>query len=441
MTQPERGLKVAIVTLGCPKNQIDAETMAGLLATAGYRLTPELATAEVIIVNTCSFIQKARQESIDRILALAEQKKTGLCRRLLVTGCLTQMHHRELAAEIPEIDGFLGTGSVDKILELVAGGNQTIMAPPAQYDGRAEVGRRISTHPYGYLKVAEGCNHRCSYCVIPRLRGPLRSKERGQVVAEATRLAELGRKEILLVAQDTSEYGFDLVGRSLLPELLAELEQIPKLNWLRLLYCYPEQIDDALIDAIGQSSKVCRYLDIPLQHSHPDMLASMGRPRGHSSADLIDKLRRRLPGIALRTTFIVGYPGETAEHFQHLLDFVGETRFDHLGAFTYSREAGTRAASLGGQVPESVKRRRYHQLMSLQQRIVRAGNRRRLGQRYAVHIDSTAAGVAYGRSYREAPEIDSRIVLSTATCQAGDFVQVKITDFDDYDLMGEIVDE
>lgn len=432
--------KVAVVSLGCPKNQIDSETMSGLLAEEGYQLTTRPEIADIIVVNTCSFIHDARQESIDQVLAMAEYKKTGNCRQLLVAGCLAQMHHRELAEEIPEVDAFIGTGSVDKILEAIKGAKEIIL-PPENYDGRAEAKRLLSTYPYGYLKIAEGCSHHCSYCVIPRLRGPLRSKDMEQILAEAHWVVQRGVREIVLIAQDTSQYGLDIAGTSLLPKLLLELEKVPGIHWIRLLYCYPDHITDELIDALATTSKVCKYLDIPLQHSHPAILRSMGRRGRGEAGDLIDKLRRRVPGIALRTTFIVGYPGETREHFQHLLDFVRWAEFDHLGCFTYSQEAGTRAGAMKEQVSPLIKKRRYHKLMTAQQQIVHRRNQELMGRKFEVLVDSIREGLAYGRSYREAPEIDSNIIFPAMSVKVGDFVPVKCTGFDGYDLMGESENE
>lgn len=430
--------RVAVVNLGCPKNQIDAETMSGLLIEKGYQLTRRPETADIIVVNTCGFIDKARQESIEQILAMAELKKNGRCRQLLVTGCLVQRHYDELARELPEVDGFLGTGSVDQILKLLKGKNAIIPAPE-MYDGRAEANRLLSTFPYGYLKIAEGCNNRCSYCIIPQLRGALRSKERSQIIAEAQKMAAGGIKEVILIAQDTSQYGLDINGQSQLPELLRDLENISGIQWIRLLYCYPDHITDELIDVFAHSTKLCRYLDIPLQHSHPSILHSMGRQHSpERTRELILKLRQRVPGIALRTTFIVGYPGETQEHFQDLLDFVRWAEFDHLGAFTYSREEGTRAAALKAQVPARIKNSRYHQLMTLQQQIVLQRNQQLRGSKFTALIDSVRGGRAYARSYREAPDIDSNIIFPATAYQTGEFVIVRCTGYDGYDLLGEI---
>lgn len=291
--------RVAVVNLGCPKNQIDAETMLGLLVEAGYQITHRPQQAEIIVVNTCGFIDKARQESVEQILAMAEYKHSGCCRQLIVTGCLSQRYYNELSQELPEVDAFLGTGNVDKILAVISS-NETQIGQPDLYDGRAETRRLYSTFPYGYLKIAEGCNNWCSYCVIPQLRGRLRSKAPDQVVQEAKRMVEGGLREIVLIAQDTSQYGLDFSGSSQLPGLLQKLDQVDSIGWLRLLYCYPDHINDELLEIMTKSSKICNYLDIPLQHSHPDILMSMGRHHGHSRGHLIEKLRTAVPDISLR---------------------------------------------------------------------------------------------------------------------------------------------
>lgn len=430
--------KVALVNLGCPKNQIDAETMLGLLAEQKYQVIHNPEQAEIIIVNTCGFIDKARQESVEQILAMAEYKKTGRCRQLIVTGCLPQRYYNELTNELPEVDVFLGTGSVDKIVEVVTS-KRSLITQPDLYDGQAETRRLFSTYPYAYLKIAEGCNNWCSYCVIPQLRGRLRSKERNQILEEARRMAESGIREIVLVAQDTSQYGLDFGGRSQLPGLLKDLEQIEDVQWIRLLYCYPDHITDQLIEVMANSVKIQPYLDIPLQHSHPDILVSMGRHRSaKTERELIHNLREHIPGIALRTTFIVGYPGESDEHFQHLLDFVRWAEFDHLGAFMYSQEDGTRAAKIKEQVPAKVKASRYAQLMQTQQAIVFKHNSLLVGQRYVGLIDSVHGGKANIRSFREAPEVDSMILAPAKGHRAGDFVRVSCTGYDGYDLLGVI---
>lgn len=432
--------KVAVVSLGCPKNQIDAETMLGLITEAGFRNTHHPQGAEIIIVNTCGFIDKARQESIEQILAMAENKEKGRCRQLIVTGCLSQRYYDELRQELPEVDAFLGTGNVDKILSVIANG-RSLLGPPEQYSGNAEVQRVYSTYPYGYLKIAEGCNNWCSYCVIPQLRGRLRSKPQTQILAEAQRMVQGGLKEIALIAQDTSQYGLDFSGRSQLPDMLKELEQVKGIGWLRLLYCYPDHINEALLTAMANSAKLCKYLDIPMQHSHPDILMSMGRNRGGMRGrELIELLRRHLPDIALRTTFIVGYPGETEEHFQHLLDFIRWAQFDQLGAFVYSREEGTRAAGIKEQVPARVAARRYHELMQTQQQIVLAKNQEQIGKIFTVLIDRIENGQAHARSYQQAPEVDGSVLFASGAHKEGDFVRVKCTGVQGYDLMGVTID-
>lgn len=430
--------KVTMVSLGCPKNQIDAETMLGLLTERGYQITLQPEQADIIIVNTCAFIDQARQESITKILEMAEFKKSGKCRQLIVTGCLSQLHYQELARELPEVDAFLGTGSIEQISTVISS-NKSIHQPPEHYRGCAETRRLFSTFPYGYLKIAEGCNHTCSYCIIPRLRGPLRSKDPGQIIAEAKKMAVEGIKEIVLIAQDTSQYGFDRTGKSELPGLLSALEQVEEIGWIRLLYCYPDHIGDDLIEIMAGARKLRCYLDIPIQHSHPDILYSMGRnPRATGGRPLIEKLRLRLPGIALRTTLIVGYPGETEEHFQHLLDFVRWAEFDQLGAFIYSKEDGTRAAKLPKQISSKTKARRYRLLMQAQQEVVRTRNLRLVGSRFQGLIDTVIDGRAVIRSYREAPEVDSVIFAQANGHQPGDFVNITCTGYQGYDLIGEI---
>lgn len=429
--------KIAIVNLGCPKNLIDSETMAGLLAESGYSLVTQPERAETIIINTCGFIDSAKEESIDTILAMAEYKKEGACKQLLVTGCLAQRFYRELAQEIPEIDGIMGTGSIDRIGDLVAG-QKLIMLPPNLYGGQAELKRRVSTTPYGYLKIAEGCNNNCSYCVIPVLRGRLRSKTLEQVVAEAGAMAAKGIKEIVLIAQDTSQYGVDISGKSQLPELLAALEAAPYQVRYRLLYCYPDHLTSALIKSFTALSKFSCYLDIPFQHCNPKILARMGRQTSPSPRQLIEELRQHAPNISLRSTFIVGFPGESDAQFRELLDFIRWAEFDHLGAFMYSPEPGTPAGRMKNQIPQPVKKQRYHQLMSLQQQIVRRRNLSQQGKCFSVLIDYVQRGVAYGRSYREAPEIDSKIIFPASKWEPGDFVQVRCTGYQGYDLLGEI---
>lgn len=428
------GCTVALVNLGCAKNQVDAETMLGLLSQNGYTITTALDKARIIIVNTCGFIDRAKEESIGKIRQLIRYKTRGTCRRLIVTGCLSQRYHQQLARQYPQVDAFVGTGDVDNIVRAVAK-KRSIVTRPANYDGRAETDRLVSTFPWAYLKIAEGCSNRCAYCVIPRLRGRLRSKPMEQILFEAARLTEAGYGEIVLIAQDTCQYGVDRVGRSQLPQLLQQLAQIKGIGRIRLMYCYPDHITDELITVLAQSENICRYLDIPFQHSHRDILAAMGRPTKTDAGKLIEKLRRQIPGVALRSTVIVGYPGETEAHFLHLLNFVREARLDHLGAFTYSRERGTRAARLPHQVAAAVKNRRYRQLMRAQQAVVAAQNKELVGQSFAVLVDRVEQNTCYGRSYRQAPEIDSLIIFKGQLCP-GEKTMVKCTGCHGYDLLG-----
>ncbi|MTI94497.1 MAG: 30S ribosomal protein S12 methylthiotransferase RimO [Firmicutes bacterium] len=431
---------VVVVNLGCPKNQIDAETMLGLMARAGYEITTRLEEAEVIIVNTCGFIEQAKEESINKILEVAEHKKHGCCRQLIVSGCLSQRYQKQLPELLPEVDAYLGTGSIEDILDVVES-NASRLGRPSHYAGVAETDRMFSTWPYGYLKIAEGCNNRCSYCVIPRLRGRLRSKNLEQIVNEAKRMLEAGIREIVLIAQDCSAYGLDTSGRSQLVSVLQALETLPGEFRVRVLYCYPDHINDDLIDFLSQSEKVVRYLDIPLQHSHPEILASMGRSNRNTDVEqLVGKLRERITGIALRTTFIVGYPGETETHYQHLYDFAKRMKFAQLGAFVYSRERGTRAARLPDQVPNEEKQRRYNFLMQMQQRLVQANNQSMVDSVHRVLIDyvDSRRQIAQGRGYWQAPEIDNNIVIEASSLKAGTFVDVRVNGVNGYNLRGVI---
>lgn len=432
----ESQVNVAMVTLGCPKNQVDAETMLGLLSRRGYAVTAHLDQAHIIIVNTCGFIDKAKRESWAAIAQLAQFKTRGCCRQLIVAGCLAQRYHRQLALMFPHVDAFVGTGNVDKIVQVVAKGRNALTRPRA-YDGKADAARLVSTFPWAYLKIAEGCSNRCAYCLIPRLRGPLRSKPLEQVASEAQRLADEGYREIVLVAQDTSQYGVDITGRSLLPQLLRKLEALPAVGRIRLMYCHPDRITEELIGIFANATKLCRYLDIPLQHSHPDILAAMGRNNRVEAGQLIADLRRKIPGIALRSTVMVGFPGETEDHFTHLLEFVKRAQLDHLGAFAFSPQRGTRAARMPRQVPEKVKSKRYRRIMLAQQANVAARNAALTGQVFEVLVDKVAQNTCYGRSCREAPEIDSLFIFE-GKLNPGETTKVRCTGYNGYDLLGVI---
>ena len=441
--------KVSMVSLGCPKNLVDAEVMLGYLGKDGYEITTDEHLADIIIVNTCSFIKEAKQESIDTILDLADRKHDGRCRLLVVTGCLPQRYQEELAAELPEVDIFVGTGDYPRIAEIIAEKSDTsgqiryISDPNYLYD--AEMPRmQSSPRYYSYLKIAEGCSNCCSYCVIPSLRGGFRSRPMNLVLEEARRLVGSGVKELNLIAQDITVYGSDLPGEVNLETLLSELVTIAGLRWIRLLYAYPDGITDGLIKLIKNEEKVCKYLDIPLQHISDPVLKRMNRRSTETQIrELVKKLRTEIPEIALRTSFIVGFPGETDEDFKKLCHFVEETQFDRLGVFCYSREEGTPAAEMPDQISERVKRERYKKLMQLQARVSFKRNRRLMESVEEVIVEGVSEETELllkGRSSRQAPDIDGMVYITAGNANVGDIVRLKITDSSDYDLIGEIVD-
>ncbi|MDN5294211.1 MAG: ribosomal protein methylthiotransferase [Eubacteriales bacterium] len=438
--------KIALVSLGCAKNQVDGEVMLGRLEKAGHELVAEPAEADVVIVNTCGFIEAAKEESINTILELAQLKKRGL-KGLVVAGCLAQRYAEELRQEMPEIDALLGTGDLDLVEEAVArvlAGDRPQLVGKGSYrlEGVAE---RVLLNPphYAYLKIAEGCDNRCSYCAIPMIRGPYRSRPLPDLVAEARLLAEKGVKELILVAQDTTRYGLDLYGRRMLVDLLEALHQVEGLAWIRLLYLYPTHLDEELIAAIGRLPRVCPYFDIPLQHVNDEILRWMNRPiTGKQIKSLLAKIREMVPDAVLRTSLIVGFPGETEEQFRELMDFVAAVEFDRLGVFTYSQEENTPAAAMTPQVPEEVKEERYHRLMSLQQEISRRKNRAKVGKELEVMIDGPAEGeegLFAGRTRGDAPEVDGLVLVRGENLAPGDLVQVRVTHAFEYDLMGELL--
>jgi ribosomal protein S12 methylthiotransferase len=436
--------KVGLVSLGCPKNLVDSELMLGMLKNEGFDIVSDSSEAQIIIINTCGFIESAKQESINTIIRMAMHKKNK-CELLIVTGCLAQMYREEILDEIPEVDAVIGTGSLGEIVSAINtayDGKRLLLC--GNPDGAAflEGERVISTGKgYAYLKIAEGCDNCCTYCVIPSLRGRYRSREMDAILGEAEKLASSGIKELILVAQDTTKYGMDIYGRRALVELLREIGKIEGIEWIRLLYCYPDQIDDELIAEIAGNEKVLKYLDIPIQHASDNVLKRMGR-RGASSdiRGLLDKLRSLVPGIVLRTTLLVGFPGETKKDFEILLEFVRKYRFDRLGIFMYSREEGTPSFGMSGQVPERIKKYRYDRLMKLQQQISAELNARRVGKVEKVLVEGVAEdGIFYyGRSYAEAPEIDGLVYFTSREplniCQ---MVNVKILCSEEYDLIGE----
>jgi ribosomal protein S12 methylthiotransferase len=441
--------KVSMVSLGCPKNLVDAEVMLGVLSKQGYEITTDEKDADVIIVNTCSFIKEAKQESIDAILDLAERKHDGRCHTLIVSGCLPQRYQEELALELPEVDVFIGTGDYPRIAEILAekggmeGQLRYVGDPDYIYD---ESLPRLNSSPswYSYLKIGEGCSNCCSYCIIPQLRGAYRSRPLEALVAEAEKLVARGVKEINVISQDITRYGSDLEDGSTLETLIRRLAAIDGLRWIRLLYAYPDGITDSLIELIRDEPKVCKYLDIPIQHISDQVLKAMKRRSSEQQIrDLIAKLRSRIPGIALRTSLIVGFPGETFEDFSVLMQFVEQTGFDRLGVFCYSREEGTPAAELPEQVSERVKRERYRKLMRAQARLSFRRNRALIGQTEQVVVEGYSEETELllkGRSSRQAPDIDGQVYITAGTADVGDIVTLRITDSSDYDLIGEIVD-
>lgn len=434
-----------MVSLGCDKNRVDSEVMLGLLLRAGHSIVNRPEEADVIIVNTCGFIDPAKEESVETILEQAQYKKMGKCRLLIVTGCLAQRYSKEIINEIPEVDAVIGTGRFTEILDVInrceSKHERLVAVDNPRFPDINGIPRVLTTPSYtAYLKISEGCSNRCTYCVIPQLRGPHVSRPMDHVLEEAQLLVDRGVKEIILVGQDLTRYGQDLKGDVSLVKLIKELVKIPGLVWVRLLYCYPDRVTDELIDAIAQEEKVCNYIDIPIQHIHPEILRKMNRPANPEQIkSLLAKLRKRIPDIIIRTSLIVGFPGEGNAEFQELLDFVKEYQFNRVGVFPYSKEEGTPAARLPGQVDERTKEARRDALMSIQQKISKRLNRQRVGQICKVLIEGTSSeGVYFGRSYGEAPEIDGQVfVISDRPLKAGDFVNVKITKAYEYDLLGE----
>jgi ribosomal protein S12 methylthiotransferase len=455
-------MKIGLVSLGCPKNLVDSEVMLGLAQQAGHELTSDPASADVLVVNTCAFIDGAKRESIDTILEMAAHKQTGACRRLVVTGCMAERYRDELLKEIPEIDAVLGTGEVPQIVGAIDGGAtpltfhrrspeglalhaSTLPAPTYIYD--AETPRHFATpRHYAYIKVAEGCDYKCAFCIIPTLRGAYRSRPADSIVREAHALAERGVKELLLISQDTTFYGIDRNERGAMARLLRRLNEVDGIEWIRLLYLYPTTIDDDALAAIAECDKVCKYVDLPLQHASNGVLKRMKRPGTRQTYDrLLSRIRERVPGVALRTTFIVGFPGETPADVEELCSFVSDHAFDHLGVFTYSHEEGTSAYALDDDVTANEKQARRSRVMGLQKRIVRARQRRRIGESVRVLVDGPSpdhALVLRARLSTQAPDIDASVFLSEcdpSAFKSGDFVEVEIVGAHGYDLVARPV--
>ena len=442
-------MKLLFVSLGCDKNLVDSEEMLGLLTRNGHEIIDDETEAEVIIVNTCCFIGDAKEESVNTILEMAEYKKTGSCKVLIVTGCMAQRYKEEIIQEIPEVDAVLGTTSYGEILE----------AMEAAEEGKhfqefkdidylpEDMGKRVLTTGghYGYLKIAEGCDKHCTYCIIPKLRGRYRSVPMERLLRQAQDMAEQGVKELILVAQETTVYGKDLYGKKSLHILLKELCKIRGIRWIRILYCYPEEIYDELIQVMKEEEKICNYLDLPIQHASDAVLKRMGRRTTKAElVEIVEKLRREIPDIILRTTLITGFPGETEADHQELMEFVDQMEFDRLGVFTYSQEEDTPAASMEGQIPQELKEERKDQLMELQQEISLDKGEQRIGQVVSVMVEGQISGEsAYiGRTYGDAPKVDGYIFVQTGELLVtGDFVNVRITGALEYDLIGELEDE
>ena len=442
-------MKVMFVSLGCDKNLVDTENMLGILNDRGFTFTDDEMEAEVIAVNTCCFIHDAKQESINTILEMAEHKKDGKCKILIVTGCLAHRYQDEITKEIPEVDAFIGTSSYDKIadvIEAVLDGRTYNSIEDTDRLPLVRSKRVVTTGGYyEYLKIAEGCDKHCTYCIIPKIRGNYRSYPMDYLVEQAEALVANGAKELILVAQETTVYGTDIYGKKALPELLHKLGQIEDLKWIRILYCYPEEINDELIQAIKNEPKVCHYLDMPIQHASDKILAKMGRKtRKEELEGIIAKLREEIPDICLRTTLISGFPGETEKDHEELLDFVNRMEFDRLGVFPYSQEENTPAAEMPDQVEESVKLERQAEIMELQQDIAFDKDESMIGRSLLAMIEGKVADEnAYvARTYRDAPNVDGYLFINTSReLMTGDFVQARVTGAYEYDLIGELEDE
>ncbi len=440
-------MKVLFISLGCDKNLVDSEFMLGKLTQHKFTVTDDEQEADVIVVNTCCFIHDAKEESIQSILDMAQYRTNGSCKALIVCGCLAERYRDEILKEIPEVDAVLGTNSTEQIcdaIERVLLGDKYEAYEPLTGIEKHEAKRSVSTGGhYAHLKIAEGCSKHCTYCIIPSIRGDFRSVPMEEILSQARDLAEAGVKELILVAQETTLYGIDLYGKKSLHILLNELNKIPGIYWIRLMYCYPEEIYDELIEAIRDNEKVCHYIDMPIQHINSDILKRMGRKTNREMLEeKIAALRAAIPDIAIRTTLICGFPGETPKQHEELMEFINETEFDRLGAFTYSPEENTPAATFDNQVDESVKEDWQADVMELQEEIILDKNETMVGQEILVMIEGKVADEnAYvGRSYRDAPDIDGLVFVNTDTeLVSGDFAKVHITGAYEYDLIGELI--
>ena len=440
-------MKILFISLGCDKNLVDTEVMLGMLASRGYEMTNDEQDADIIVINTCCFIHDAKEESIQNILEMAEYKKNGSAKALIVTGCMAERYRQEILDEIPEVDEVLGTTAYDRILDAVdaaLAGQHEVMTADLDALPLPETKRLVTTGGhFAYLKIAEGCDKHCTYCIIPKIRGNFRSVPMERLLKEAQDLAAQGVKELILVAQETTLYGKDLYGEKSLPKLLRELCKISGIRWIRILYCYPEEITDELIQVMKEEPKICHYLDLPIQHANDNILKRMGRRTSKQELiDIVQKLRKEIPDICLRTTLITGFPGETQEQHEEVMEFIDTLEFDRLGAFTYSPEEDTPAATFEDQIDEEVKEDRQADIMELQQEIAFDKAEDMIGREVLVMIEGKVADEnAYvGRTYRDAPNVDGLIFINTdVELISGDFAKVKVTGALDYDLIGELM--
>ena len=438
-------MKVLLISLGCDKNLVDSEVMLGLLNKAGHQLTNDETEADVVVVNTCAFISDAKEESINTIIEMGELKKTGKLKKLIVAGCLSQRYKDEIMKELPEIDVIIGATNYDKIVEAIGTDEESIV-DDINYTPRPIAERIVTTNAsMAYFKIAEGCNKLCTYCIIPHIRGRYRSMPMDSLIASAEKLASDGIKELVLVAQETTLYGVDLYGEKKLPELLTKLSEIEGIEWIRLLYCYPEEITQELIDVMKRQPKICHYLDIPIQSGSDRILKLMGRRTDTAQIEaLVDHLREEIPDICIRTTFITGFPTETEEDFTETMEFINRMEFDRLGAFTYSPEERTPASGMDGQVEEEIKIRRQQEMMELQQEIAFEAAENMKGRELTVMIEGKLAeeDVYVARTYKDAPSVDGYLFVDTDwSLMSGDFVKVRVTGANEYDLIGEIIEE
>lgn len=442
-------MKLALISLGCSKNLVDSEHYLGILSKRkGMELTSEIPEADIVIVNTCGFIGDAKEESIQTILEVSEFKETGNLKKIIVAGCLAQKYSEEILKELPEVDAVIGTGDVDKIEKVVdeiLAGKKAVETKNMTFLANANTDRVLTTAPHtAYLKISEGCNRACTYCIIPQMRGRLRSRSIEDIVEEAKRLVASGVREISLLAQETTEYGIDLYGDKKLAALMKELCKIEELKWLRTYYMHPEYVTDELIEVMKSEDKICKYFDVPIQHVSDNILRNMARAKnGEQVKSVLNRIRKAIPDATIRTTLIVGFPGETEENFQELKEYVKELEFDYAGVFKYSREEDTVAYNLPDQVPEEIKERRYAELVNLQSEIAERKNRRFLGQEIEVMIDGVSSESEYlleGRTRGQALEIDGKVLTTDGTAKPGEIVKVKVEQNFEYDFVGPIVE-